>query len=205
MAYAAKRRRKEKRHIFRNFVLSILVLALLAGAVLYFVGTCFDDTKVKFEKLNYPQKYTDYVEKAAQDYSLDPALIYAVIRTESNFDPTAQSEAGAYGIMQVMPSSFEWLMEKRDTVGEYTAEDLFDPEVCIDYGSYLLKFFYDYYGTEQCAVAAYNAGFVVSDWLEDSAYSSDGKTLDEIPYPETSSYVSKVETAKQKYIELYYS
>jgi soluble lytic murein transglycosylase len=205
MAYAAKRRRKEKRHIFRNFVLSILVLALLAGAVLYFVGTCFDDTKVKFEKLNYPQKYTDYVEKAAQDYSLDPALIYAVIRTESNFDPTAQSEAGAYGIMQVMPSSFEWLMEKRDTVGEYTAEDLFDPEVCIDYGSYLLKFFYDYYGTEQCAVAAYNAGFVVSDWLEDSAYSSDGKTLNEIPYPETSSYVSKVETAKQKYIELYYS
>lgn len=46
--------------------------------------------------------------KAAKDYELDESLIYAVIRTESGFNADAQSDAGACGIMQVMPSSFEW-------------------------------------------------------------------------------------------------
>ena len=68
-----------------------------------------------------------------------------------------------------------------------------------------LKYFYDYYGTERSAIAAYNAGFVVSDWLNDTNYSSDGKNLDSIPYPETENYVDKVESAKEMYIKLYYS
>ena len=107
--------------------------------------------------------------------------------------------------MQLMPSSFEWLLQKRGETDKYTSDALFDPAVNIDYGAYLLRYFYDYYGTEQCAVAAYNAGFVVSDWLADSSYSPDGVTLTEIPYPETSQYVDKVESAKSVYIELYYS
>ena len=107
--------------------------------------------------------------------------------------------------MQMMPSSFEWLQEQRGCAGQYTEDDLFDPEICIDYGSYLLKYFYDYYGTERSAIAAYNAGFVVSDWINDTNYSSDGKNLDSIPYPETENYVDKVEGAKEMYIKLYYS
>ena len=121
------------------------------------------------------------------------------------FDPKAESGVGAKGVMQRMPSSFEWLQEQRGCAGQYTEDDLFDPEICIDYGSYLLKYFYDYYGTERSAIAAYNAGFVVSDWLNDTNYSSDGKNLDSIPYPETKNYVDKVESAKEMYIKLYYS
>ena len=60
-------------------------------------------------------------------------------------------------------------------------------------------------GKERSAIAAYNAGFVVSDWLNDTNYSSDGKNLDSIPYPETKNYVDKVESAKEMYIKLYYS
>ncbi len=183
----------------------IVVLGVLAGAVFAFVSNFFQDTSENFQKANYPQKYSEYVDKAAQDYNLDPSLIYAVIRTESGFDPDAKSEVGAYGIMQVMPSSFEWLMEKRGESGKYTADDLLDPSVCIDYGSYLLRYFYDFYEDERCAVAAYNAGFVVGEWLENEEYSSDGKTLTSIPYPETSAYVERVEDAKAMYIKLYYS
>ena len=105
--------------------------------------------------------------------------------------------------MQMMPETFEWLMEKRGETGKYTADDLFDPAVCIDYGSYLLRVFYDTYGNERCAVAAYNAGFVVGEWLQNPNLSSDGVTLDSIPYPETANYVEKVESAKQMYIQLY--
>ncbi len=201
----SKRRYKEKGGFFKNFVLWILVLVIFAGAILFMLGHFNEDTKDKLEKLNYPTDYSEYVEKAASDYGLEPSIIYSIIRTESNFNPDAQSNAGAYGIMQIMPSSFDWLQELRGEEGKYDADALFEPEICIDYGSYLLKYFYDYYGNEQCAVAAYNAGFVVSDWLADPQYSSDGETLNDIPYPETNDYVTKVQSAKEMYEKLYFS
>ena len=199
------RRYKKKKSAGKAILAWIIVLAILAAAVFVFVSVFYEDTKKKLDEMNYPRTYSTYVEKAAKDYDLDPALIYAVIHTESGFDPKAESGVGAKGVMQMMPSSFEWLQEQRGCAGQYTEDDLFDPEICIDYGSYLLKYFYDYYGTERSAIAAYNAGFVVSDWLNDTNYSSDGKNLDSIPYPETENYVDKVESAKEMYIKLYYS
>lgn len=196
---------RRKNRAGKKFIAWIAAIAVLAGAIVFFITNFYEDTKKNLEELNYPQKYSEFVDKAAEEYGLDPALIYAVIRTESGFDADAQSDAGACGVMQMMPSSFEWLQEKRGCAGEYSEDDLFNPEICIDYGSYLLKYFYDYYGTERSAVAAYNAGFVVGDWLADSNYSSDGINLDTIPYPETSNYVERVESAKEMYIKLYYS
>lgn len=205
MAVSRRYKKKNKKpNRFRKIIIFLLVLTVAVGGFI-FIPKFFEDSKTNLEKTSYPQKYSEYVEKAAKEYSLEPALIYAVIRTESNFDPEAQSSVGACGLMQIMPSSFEWLQQLRGCEGTYTSDDLFTPEICIDYGSYLLKYFYDLYGDEQCAVAAYNAGFVVSDWLENSEYSSDGKTLDNIPYPETSDYVDKVDSAKKMYIKLYYS
>ncbi|MDR3909184.1 MAG: lytic transglycosylase domain-containing protein, partial [Ruminococcus sp.] len=112
----------------------IIVLAILAAAVFVFVSVFYEDTKKKLDEMNYPRTYSTYVEKAAKDYDLDPALIYAVIHTESGFDPKAESGVGAKGVMQMMPSSFEWLQEQRGCAGQYTEDDLFDPEICIDYG-----------------------------------------------------------------------
>ena len=199
----ASRRYKRKSRKGLKALIWLVVLAILAGGIVIFVTQYYEDAKLGLEKANYPKKYSEYVERYSDEYGLEPSLVYAVIRTESGFDPDAQSDAGACGIMQMMPSSFEWLQQKRGTEGEYTTEDLFNPEVCIDYGCYLLKYFYDYYGDERCAVAAYNAGFVVGEWLADRSYSKDGKTLDNIPYPETSNYVDKVESAKEMYIKLY--
>lgn len=200
-----KNSRKKGRGIFKNFILWILVLAIFAGAILFMMAHFNEDTKNKFEKLNYPTDYSEYVEQAAEKYDIELSIIYGIIRTESNFDPDAKSSAGAYGIMQIMPSSFEWLQEIRGEAGKYEADTLFDPEICIDYGSYLYSYFLDYYGNEQCAIAAYNAGFVVSDWLSDPDCSLDGETLDDIPYPETSNYVTKVQSAKEMYDKLYFS
>ena len=181
-----------------------MVVAVLSAAALFFATNFEEDAKRKLLEISYPRDYSQYVDKAAREYDLDPALIYAVIRTESGFDPEARSGAGACGIMQVMPSSFDWLLEKRGMTGEYVTEDLFDPEICIDFGSYLLKYFYDYYGDESCAIAAYNAGFVVGEWLEISEYSPDGKSLVSTPYPETTEYIERVSSSKEMYIKLYY-
>lgn len=203
MPKASRYKRKSRKGL--NFLIWLVVIAIFAGGIVFFVANYAEDTTNKLQKLNYPQEYSEYVDRASEEYDLDPALIYAIIRTESGFDATAQSGAGACGIMQMMPSSFEWLQEKRGVSGQFETEDLFNPEICIDYGCYLLRYFLDFYGDERCAVAAYNAGFVVSDWLEDEQYSADGVTLTDIPYPETSNYVEKVESAKDMYIELYYS
>lgn len=200
--YEGQKKAKKKR--YANIVFWGLMVAVLSGCALFFATSFEEDSKVKMLKISYPREYSQYVEKAAADYNLDPALIYAVIRTESGFDPNAQSEVGACGLMQLMPSSFEWLLEKREMTGMYTSEDLFTPEVCIDFGSYLLRYFYDYFGDETCAIAAYNAGFVVGDWLEIPEYSPDGVTLVDTPYPETSEYIKKVKSAKEMYQSLYY-
>ena len=207
MAQRARRTRKrntKKGGKVKVVIISIVAIALAVTAV--FAATHFyKTTENNLEKSAYPLEYTDLVNKAAKDYNLQPALIYGVIHTESRFNPDAGSSVGAVGLMQIMPETFDWLQEKRGEAGKYTTEDLYTPSVNIDYGSYLLRYFLDYYGNEKCAVAAYNAGFEVSNWLEDSNCSPDGMTLDVIPYPETSEYVVKVESAKQKYIELYFS
>ena len=207
MAQRARRTRKrntKKGGKVKVVIISIVAIALAVTAVL--AATHFyKSTENNLEKSAYPLEYTDLVNKAAKDYNLQPALIYGVIHTESRFNPDAGSSVGAVGLMQIMPETFDWLQEKRGEAGKYTTEDLYTPSVNIDYGSYLLRYFLDYYGNEKCAVAAYNAGFEVSNWLEDPNCSPDGMTLDVIPYPETSEYVVKVENAKQKYIELYFS
>ena len=207
MAQRARRTRKrntKKGGKVKVVIISIVAIALAVTAV--FAATHFyKTTENNLEKSAYPLEYTDLVNKAAKDYNLQPALIYGVIHTESRFNPDAGSSVGAVGLMQIMPETFDWLQEKRGESGKYTTEDLYTPSVNIDYGSYLLRYFLDYYGNEKCAVAAYNAGFEVSNWLEDPNCSPDGMTLDVIPYPETSEYVVKVENAKQKYIELYFS
>ena len=90
----------------------IIVLAILAAAVFVFVSVFYEDTKKKLDEMNYPRTYSTYVEKAAKDYDLDPALIYAVIHTESGFDPKAESGVGAKGVMQMMPSSLSGCRSK---------------------------------------------------------------------------------------------
>ena len=202
--YQARRvRAAERKNRKKALLIWLIVIAVVIGGIAFFAANCYGTTAERIRKIAYPRGYSDYVEKASRDYNLPTSLIYAVCRAESNFNAEAESSVGARGVMQMMPETFEWLMEKRGETGKYTADDLFDPAVCIDYGSYLLRVFYDTYGNERCAVAAYNAGFVVGEWLQNPNLSSDGVTLDSIPYPETANYVEKVESAKQMYIQLY--
>ena len=156
--------------------------------------------------LVYPQKYRSLVEAASEKYGVDKYLIYGVIKTESNFDPDAESPVGALGLMQIMPVSFEWLQQMYgDEHEKYSSfEDMRNPEANIDFGTHMLKILIDMYGNEETAVCAYNGGIGnVNQWLEDENYSSDGKTLDVVPYEETSNYRERVIGSRDIYRELY--
>lgn len=194
--------KKKKHHILGRTAVLFAAVAASALAVYALAKnlSCAGDT---VSQSLYPLKYSRYVDSACERYGLDKALVYAVIRTESGFDPNAESRAGARGLMQIMPDSFSWLQDLREEKLESSM--LLDPETNIDYGCYLLDYFRDYYDDMYTAVAAYNAGFKVGEWLNDSRYSSDGKTLEAIPYEETSNYVKKVKNAEKMYNKLYFS
>lgn len=194
---------EKKKHSFLKNVILIFSSLAIAVFALYLIIQNLGCVQDMVGDTLYPMKYQQQVDRAAETYNLEKSLIYAVIRTESHFDPEAESHVGAVGLMQLMPESFEWLQGLRGQ--ELDISELNNPDVNIDYGCYLLRYFYDYYGSEETAVAAYNAGFVVGDWLKDPNYSSDGKSLDAIPYGETERYVEKVMKAKKMYKKLYFS
>jgi Transglycosylase SLT domain len=93
--------------------------------------------------------YDGLIRAAAQRHDLDPALLTAVARRESNFDPTAVSKAGAQGLMQLMP----------DTAKSLGVTNAFDPTQSVEGGAKLLRGLIDQFGGHlDLALAAYNAG-----------------------------------------------
>ena len=153
-------------------------------------------------RLLYPQRYTELVEREAAEFDLEPNLVYAIIKTESGFDPQARSHADAMGLMQLTQETFDWILSLYPT--EDGSGDIWDPGDNIHCGCALLRLLLDQYGTVEVALAAYNAGMGnVSGWLESGDYSHDGETLHTIPYPETDAYVKKVQRAYGLYQKLY--
>lgn len=152
----------------------------------------------------YPVKYEDYVEKYSAQYDVPKTLLLAVIKTESSFDPKAESSAGALGLTQMTPETFHWLQTK---TGETLADDaLSDPETAIKYGALFLGLLLDEFKSAETAAAAYHAGRGrVNSWLEDKNISPDGVNLSDIPIPETAHYVRKVMRAVNIYNSFYKS
>lgn len=156
--------------------------------------------------MSYPLEYQSEVENASKKYNVDKALIYAVIKTESNFNPNAVSSAGAIGLMQLMPETFEWIQKYYTEDNTYTVDDIDNYQVNIDYGTHLLSILLKMYKNEDTAICAYNAGVGnVDSWLKNPEYSDDGINLKNIPIEETDNYLKKVNTNKNAYINLYFS
>jgi len=112
------------------------------------------------------------IQRLAQQYSVDPHLVQAIITVESNFDPHAVSRAGAQGLMQLMP----------DTAARYRVEDPFDPHANIEGGIRYLRDLLRLFPSDlRHVLAAYNAG--------EGAVQQYGGIP---PYPETQRYVERV-------------
>lgn len=175
-------------------------LIFVAAALLLFAA--FAGSFKTVMKLSYPQKYAELVEKYAAEYGVDENLLYAVIRTESSFNPSAVSSANAVGLTQITPETLEWLQMK---LGESDKTvSLLDPEASIKYGAFFLGYLLDEFENTDTALAAYHAGRGrINSWLADSEISPDGKTLSQIPVKETAHYVKKVNKALNIYLNLY--
>ncbi len=178
----------------------ITVTVLLIIAISIAVGFIYDAIMNAFENKEYPKKHEISVAAASNKYGVPEEIIYAVIKTESDFDKNAESDAGACGLMQLMPETFT------DMTGIERPTKIIMKDVTnnINAGTKYLAYLYERYENWDTVFAAYNAGLGnVDDWLADKKYSSDGITLDNIPFTETRNYVRKVNTALDAYERLY--
>ena len=154
------------------------------------------------ERVRNPRPYFEYVDGYAKEYGVPTELVYAVMLTESGFDPWAVSPSGACGLMQLMPSTFKWICER--LLIEFSPKDVFDPAVNIRCGVWYLSYLRERFGDWKTVLAAYNAGEgIVSDWLRDRRLSNDGIALQRIPYRETERYCRRVSNVRARYFRLY--
>lgn len=155
-------------------------------------------------RLIYPILYRDEINQAAAEAHLDPRLIAAVIRVETNYRPSAESYKGAVGMMQIMPPTAKSILQEREFEG-LSLKDMEEPEANIRVGTWYLSMLLRKHDQDVVkAVASYNAGPAnVSDWLEKGIWDGTLQTVDQIPFGETSRYVRKVMYYYHKYQELY--
>ena len=152
----------------------------------------------------YPIYHRDVLFHWAQQRGLDPWLVVAVVRVESNFSPTAVSERGAIGLMQLLPETARWVAEQAGE-RDFFEDLLYVPEVNIRLGTwylaYLLKVFD---GREALALAAYNAGRSrVERWMHERGWDGSPKRLQAIPYGETRRFVERVLRMRDVYRWVY--
>lgn len=179
----------------------LIIAIVAAAAALLTVGGFFGYNE--YMRSMYPIKYQNYVEKYAAANHLNKYFVYAVIKTESGFDPNAESNVGARGLMQIMEDTFDWIKFRSDDEGA-VYYDMYDAETNIRYGCMLLGYLMEEFGSVEVAAAAYHAGRGnVNNWLGDKRYSSDGVHLDTIPISDTAHYVNKITNAMDKYVKLY--
>ena len=170
----------------------IIFAAVLCGIALFSVAFRFIESH-----LIYKTPYRSIVKSASKDFAVKESIIYAVMKAESGFREGIVSPKGAVGLMQLLPSTAEFIAKKLDE--EYVDGSLLDPAVNIKYGTWYLSYLFAKFSPD-AAIAAYNAGEgKVSSWLKNPKYSSNGKTLDVIPYAETAKYVRRVYKNISKY------
>ena len=175
-----------------------IATVLIAILILYF-GFIF-----AMKRYVYPYKYGEYINKYSEEYELDPYLVLSIIKTESNFKEDALSNKGAKGLMQIMDTTGEWVSSEIG-IDSFNTSLLYDAETNIKMGCwYLNNLTNEFNNNIDLAIAAYNGGSGnVSRWLTLEECSSDGETLDYIPFPETKKYVDKVKANYSIYKYLY--
>jgi len=145
-------------------------------------------------RIRYPLRYETIVKAHARNYELSPTLLAAVIYTESKFDASARSDAGAVGLMQLLPETAKGIA-LRTGGAAFVVSDLLDPEINVRYGSWYLRSLINRYDDVRTALAAYHAGQGnVDEWRKRGVG---------IQFAETRAYVSHVLDAEHVYADAY--
>ncbi len=151
----------------------------------------------------YPTPHQEIVCLTASEYDVDPYLVFALIRIESKYQTSAESTAGALGLMQIMPTTAAWIAEQNG-IDDFILADLHNPEINIRFGSWYLANLMQEYHELPLVVAAYNAGRgKVTSWVNEEIWTGNPEELDKIPFAETRQYVKNVLKSYAAYKAIY--
>jgi len=161
-------------------------------------------------ELLFPRPYKELTEKYAADHEIAPALMFGLVRTESAFENTAVSRAGATGLTQVMPDTAKDMATRIRRAGgpdffdEDKKIDLNNPEINIHIGSYYLKYISGRFNDMVISLMAYNAGVNRVRRLRAASKMPSDLFLETVSIYETRNYGRRVISAAAVYEELYY-
>lgn len=168
----------------KNFLLVFFVLIMFV----FSLNLCLS--------ISFPKKYQQIIKTYSKEFNLPPSLVASIIKAESNFKKDAISDAGAIGLMQVMPDTAKWLTKKE--------LNLNNPEINIQIGCMYLHYLKTQFLDLNAILAAYNAGpNKVRIWLCEEEFSKNGINLLKTPYKETNDYINKVKKYQKIYRKIY--
>jgi len=155
-------------------------------------------------KLAFPIPFRDVLEQNAQRSSLDPYMVAALIRQESEFNPKALSHSNAYGLSQILPATGRQLSRKAD-VRRFRTAMLFTPDVNLRIGTFYLRLLLNQLqGQWEATLASYNAGKTrVLEWLDGTHFDEPAEFVESIPITETRNYVQNILRNADVYRRLY--
>lgn len=165
-------------------------MRLMKRAVPFYTSAPIDSLPLAYWRILFPEPYWSTIKSNAAANNLDPYMVAALIRQESEFNPTVISYANAYGLMQLLPSVGKEL-SKREGVHHFDARELLDPDTNIRLGCIYLRQMLDKFdGRQEYAFAAYNAGdYRVIDWQTADNYKDMDEFVESIPFTQTREYV----------------
>ncbi|MCL4301104.1 MAG: transglycosylase SLT domain-containing protein [Anaerolineae bacterium] len=162
-----------------------------------------ENTPIFIQRLFYPILFDDLIFIEAEQHEVDPALLLAIMRQESLFEASAESIAGARGLMQVMPATGDYVAERSDFEREYHPDQLWLPYISVKFGAwYISQQLGMFDGNQFAALAAYNAGpGNVLEWIKTS--NDLDIFVERIPYRESRVYIRNIYVNLAAYRRLY--
>lgn len=180
-----------------------IIILLLIFILTIYVFEYFDIREIVLKK-QYPIEYKKYVEKYSKEYSIDPFLIYSIIKAESNFNKDDISVTGAIGLMQIMEDTAYEVAQKAN-IEINNKQQLHDPKVNINIGiAYFANLLKIYDNNLNLSIIAYNAGMGnVNKWVKQKVINDDGTDIENIPFKETKIYTQKILKNYENYKKIY--
>jgi soluble lytic murein transglycosylase len=171
-----------------------------------YLAMSLEDAPPAFWQLLFPLPYEKDLVRNAKLENLDPYMVAALIRQESEFDPQALSPKHAYGLTQVEPATGRALA-RRAGIKRFSNRSLFQPAINLRLGACYLRGLLDQWGGQwEQALASYNAGKSrVNDWITWNQYQEPAEFVESIPFTETREYVEAVMRNATVYRQLYAS
>jgi len=150
--------------------------------------------------LLFPLPYKDFIFEKAREKNINPYLIYAIMRRESEFYEKAISPKGAIGLMQILPETFK----KIDKYKNYSIDSLFNPYINIEAGIEIFSSMLDSIQDTVLTIASYNAGiYKVKEWKEKCIFKNEIQFFIDCPYEETRKYMFRVLSDYEVYKKIY--